>query len=112
VYMEKMADETRDASLDYLEKAYLDLLEHRDALQVYLNENGRGRRVFEYMKALIASLKQQRDGRRNAVEQIELAVVRITEMLDHQQRYMENGAGMEAFTVEHPTPNEEYRHGP
>ena len=112
VYMEKMADETRDASLDYLEKAYLDLLEHRDALQAYLDENGRGRRVFEYMKALIASLKQQRDGRRNAVEHIDLAVVRITEMLDQQQRYMENGAGMEAFTVEHPTPNEEYRHGP
>ncbi len=112
VYVEKMADETNDTSLDYLEKVYLDLLEHRDVLQVYLGENQRGRRVFEYMKRLIASLKQQRKGRRKAVEHIDLAVIRITEMLDQQQRHVDNGAGLEAFAAGNPTTNEEYRHGP
>ena len=111
VYVEEMVDESRDTSLDYLEKVYLDFLEHRDALQVYLNEDERGRRVFDYMKALIASLKRQRDGRRNAVQHIDLAVVRITEMLNDQQRYVDNGTGLEEIGHGHPRSNEEYKHG-
>jgi PAS domain S-box-containing protein len=120
VYVEEMADETRNTSLDYLEKVYLDLREHRHNLPVYLNEDQRGRRVFEYMKVLIVSLKRQARQRQDTVQRIDRAFDRISEMLDLQQSYIDNGTkiagiGLERDVLqgknEHGILNEEQNHG-
>jgi len=44
------------------------------------------------MKSLIASLKQERDRRRDALNQMKRAIERILEMLNLQQAYVETTA--------------------
>jgi len=92
IYTEEMLAENRNQTLAYLEKSYDDLLDHRDDLQAYVNRDERGKRVFDYMKSLIASLKQERDRRRDALNQMKRAIERILEMLNLQQAYVETTA--------------------
>ena len=92
IYTEEMLAENRNQTLAYLEKSYDDLLDHRDDLQAYVNRDERGKRVFDYMKSLIASLKQERDRRRDALNQTKRAIERILEMLNLQQAYVETTA--------------------
>jgi PAS domain S-box-containing protein len=111
VYVAEMADEQQSTALDYLEKAWLDLVEHQHDLPVYLNEDQRGRRVFEYMKVLIVSLKQQARQRQDTVQRIDRAVARISEMLNRQQDYMDNETEIARTGNEHEIWNEEQNHG-
>jgi PAS domain S-box-containing protein len=86
IYVEEMKDKAENGFLEYLEKSYLDLRGHMDDLHAYLSENGRGRQVFEYMNALIQSLKEQQDQRQETIRKIDHGLSDILDILARQQR--------------------------
>jgi len=91
IYVEQMQDKRGDGLLEYLEKSYEDLQGHMDDLQAYLGEGGRGRQVFEYMNALIQSLKEQHAERQETLRKIDHGLSEVLDILARQQRDEEEG---------------------
>jgi PAS domain S-box-containing protein len=86
IYVEAMKEKTARGLIEYLEKSYQGLRGHMDDLQSYLSEDGRGRQVFEYMNALIQSLKEQQEQRQETIRKIDHGLSDVLDILARQQR--------------------------
>ena len=87
VQIEEMkSDELKQIS-QYLKKCYLDIDDHVGDLNQYVNNDPRGKNVFNYMGELIDSLTEQRKQNKGVIRKMDEAVSYISEILTLQQSY-------------------------
>ena len=87
VQIENMkSDELKQIS-QYLKKCYLDIDDHVGDLNQYVNNDPRGKNVFNYMGELIDSLTEQRKQNKGVIRKMDEAVSYISEILTLQQSY-------------------------
>jgi len=87
VQMEGMKTSELEQISHYLEKCYVDLNEHAQELQHYVNDDPRGKEAFSYLGKLIDSLKEHDKQKRDTANKIDGAVSYISEILTLQQAY-------------------------
>lgn len=88
VQIEEMKfDELKQIS-QYLKKCYLDIDGHVEDLNQYINNDPRGKNVFNYMGELIDSLTEQRKQNKSVIRKMDEAVSYISEILTLQQSYV------------------------
>ncbi len=73
--------------IDYLEKSYAELTAHLDHLNVYVQEDPRGREVFAYIGELIIFLKQFRTNFHRNLEKMDASLDYVSDILSLQQNY-------------------------
>ena len=76
-----------DHAINYLEKSYAELTAHRDHLNVYVQDDPRGREVFAYIGELITSLKQFRTNFHHDLEKMDTSLNYVSDILSLQQNY-------------------------
>jgi len=87
VQIDELAGDNFSRIHGYLEKSYHDLMQHRSQLSAYVNEQGRGREVFEFMGTLLRGFGEQRAENEKAVRKIRVAVDYVAEIISLQQSY-------------------------
>ena len=73
--------------IDYLEKSYDELLAHIDHLNVYVQDDPRGQKVFAYIGELITFLKQFKTNFHISLEKINASLNYVSDILSLQQNY-------------------------
>jgi PAS domain S-box-containing protein len=71
--------------IDYLEKSYEDLSAHIDHLNVYLQDDPRGKEVFAYIGELITFLKQFKENYHLNLEKMTASLDYVSDILSIQQ---------------------------
>jgi signal transduction histidine kinase len=90
IQIEGMKSDELGQTSQYLEKCYLDISDHIGDLQNYVNDDPRGKNVFNYMGELINSLNGQRKQKEGVIKKMDEAVSYISEILTLQQAYAAN----------------------
>jgi PAS domain S-box-containing protein len=73
--------------IDYLEKSYDELSAHIDHLNVYVQDDPRGQKVFAYIGELITFLKQFKTNFHISLEKINASLDYVSDILSLQQNY-------------------------
>jgi len=87
VHIEGVKLKELERTLHYLEECYLDLNDHSQDLNQYINEDPRGKEVFAYMRELISSLIKRETQMEETCNKIEGGVSYISDILALQQAY-------------------------
>jgi two-component system, NtrC family, sensor kinase len=91
VYIEKLDLRRLELMSYYLEKSFLELAEHREDLQHFIDEDERGRSVFSYLAKLVPSIRECVAERVTMLDKATTGVDRVVEILGVQQRMGSSG---------------------
>ncbi len=87
VHVEEMMSDELLKVIDYLGKCYRDLVEHRGELGEYVNQDKRGKEIFDFMGELIGIFVEKRDKQQERITTIDKAISYVSEILVLQQAY-------------------------
>jgi len=87
VQMETMKTNESEQIIRYMEKCYHELNTHSGDLKQHVNDDPRGKEVFEYLGKLIDSIGEQIGQNKDAYKKIEGAISYIAEVISLQQAY-------------------------
>jgi two-component system, NtrC family, sensor kinase len=91
VYVEQLDLHRLELMSHYLEKSFLELADHREDLQHFIDEDERGRAVFSYLAKLVPSVRGCVAERITMLDKVISGVDRVVEILGVQQRMGSRG---------------------
>ena len=87
IHIEELKAKETDQLYEYLHKCYLELCRHSGDLTRFVNEDERGREVFNYFSKLLELLAEKKRERKIILDEMDGAVNMVAEIIRLQQLY-------------------------